>query len=166
MEETRDVLTAEEAERAGDPTETGEQPQERAEPHGPEREHEEKTFTQAEVNEIVRRRLAKEREKYTSLLDGEGEQKLLEREKAVLKRELRADALDRIKEQNYPDSMADLLDYTDEESCRASFEKVTNVFKDLKKQAFEDAFRSRGNTPKVGGQLQKDSIREAFRPKI
>ena len=159
MEETREAMTTEE--QATEPAETGTN-----QPQAPEAEHEEKTFTQDEVNEIVRRRLAKEREKFTSLMDGEGENKLIEREKAVLKRELRADALDKLKEKQYPSSLADLLDYTDEESCNASFDKVIGVFQDLKKQAFEAAFKSGAHTPRAGGIAPVNNIREAFRPKI
>lgn len=158
MEETREAMTTEE--QATEPAETGTQ-----EPQAAEAEHEEKTFTQEEVNEIVRRRLAKEREKFTSLMDGDGEKKLIEREKAVLKRELRADALDRLKENQYPASLADLLDYTDAESCNASFDKVIGVFKELKKQTFEAAYKSGAHTPRAGGMQPVDNIRAAFRPK-
>lgn len=160
MEETREAMTTEE--QATEPAETGTQ-----KPQEMEATQEEKTFTQEEVNEIVRRRLSKEREKFTSLMDSEGEKKLIEREKAVLKRELRADAMDKLKESGLPVSLADLLDYSDEESYTASFERVRGVFEPAIKEAVTKARTDmlRGSSPRSGQVQPVDNIREAFRPK-
>lgn len=69
---------------ATEPTENGEEPQAQGVAQ------EGKTFTQEEVNEIVQRRLAREREKLAAESENsEAEKKLMEREKAVLHRELR-----------------------------------------------------------------------------
>lgn len=161
MEETREAMTTEE--QATEPAETGTQ-----EPQEPEGAHEGKTFTQDEVNEIVRRRLAKEREKFTTLMDSEGEKKLIEREKAVLKRELRADALDKLKEAGLPVSLAELVDYSDEESYTASFERVRGVFEPAIKEAVTKARTEmlKGSSPQTGSVQPVNNIREAFRPKI
>lgn len=161
MEETREAMTT--GEQAAEPAETGMQ-----KPQEPEAAHEEKTFTKDEVNDIVRRRLAKEREKFTALMDSEGEKRLIEREKAVLKRELRADALDRFKEAGLPASLADLVDYADEESYNASFERVRSVFEPAIKEAVARARTDmlRGVTPSSGTPQPPDKIREAFRPKV
>lgn len=161
MDETREAISAEEAERATEPAETGNQE--------PQDGQDEKTFTQAEVNEIIRRRLAKEREKFTSLMDGEGEKTLIEREKAVLRRELRADALEKLKESGIPARLADLLDYSDEDSYKISYDRVCGIVNPLIKEAAANARAEmiKGRTPHMGSNTpQGDSIREAFRPKI
>lgn len=161
MDEAREAMTTEE--QATEPAETGMQ-----EPQAAETECEEKTFTQEEVNEIVRRRLAKEREKFTSLMDSEGEKKLIEREKAVMKRELRMDALDKLRERHLPDRLADLVDYSNEESYTASFEKLCSVFEsaimDAVNQVRDDMLK--GHTPHTGAVQISNNIRDAFRPKI
>ena len=101
-------------------------------------------------------------------MDSEGEKKLIEREKAVLKRELRADALDKLKEAGLPVSLADLVDYSDEESYTASFERVRGAFEPAIKEAVTKARTEmlKGSSPQTGSVQPANNIREAFRPKI
>lgn len=106
----------------------------------------EKTFTTEEVNEIVQRRLAREREKLSKAFqEGTKESDLEERERRILKRELRADVLETLAENRMPAGLADLVNYDSKEDCEKSLEVVSTVFN----QAVNEAVRgkARQSTP-------------------
>ncbi len=90
----------------------------------------ERTFTQDEVNDIVQKRLAKERERLSKVFQEEKQvSELEERERNILKRELRADAIEILNKGNLPTRLADLLDYSSEENFNSSMEEVTAIFR-------------------------------------
>ena len=133
---------------------------------------EERKFTQKEVDDIVRRRLERERKKYESLV-GDGEyfkEELLKREKAVMGREMRVLALERLKSENIPEEAAALLNFNSMDEFEASCETLIRVFNPIMKKAVGDAvgavFRENGRTPRTGTEnLNPDTLfREAFRP--
>lgn len=106
----------------------------------------EKTFTTEEVNEIVQRRLAREREKLSKAFqEGTKESDLEERERRILKRELRADVLETLAENRMPAGLADLVNYDSKEDCEKSLKVVSTVFN----QAVNEAVRgkARQSTP-------------------
>ena len=143
---------------ATEPTENGEEPQAQGVAQ------EGKTFTQEEVNEIVQRRLAREREKLAAESENsEAEKKLMEREKAVLHRELRADALERLKEDDLPAKLADLINCENAEDFSRTYKTVVAAFKEAVDAV--PKVPERGGAPEPA-QPRTDWFREAFRPKI
>lgn len=109
-----------------------------------------RTFTEEEVNDIVRKRLNREREKLTKAFEeGTRESDLDERERNILKRELRADTLEKLAENGMPAGLADLVNYDSAEECEKSLATVSAVFN----QAVNEAVRgkARQSTPRDGG---------------
>ena len=109
-----------------------------------------RTFTEEEVNAIVQRRLNREREKLTKAFEeGTRESDLDERERKILKRELRADTLEKLAENGMPAGLADLVNYDSAEECEKSLATVSAVFN----QAVNEAVRgkARQSTPRDGG---------------
>ncbi|WP_346663999.1 DUF4355 domain-containing protein [uncultured Merdimonas sp.] len=109
-----------------------------------------RTFTEEEVNDIVRKRLNREREKLTKAFEeGTRESDLDERERKILKRELRADTLEKLAENGMPAGLADLVNYDSAEECEKSLATVSAVFN----QAVNEAVRgkARQSTPRDGG---------------
>lgn len=91
---------------------------------------EERRFTQDEVNDIVQKRLAKERERLSKIFQEEKQlSELEERERNVLKRELRADAIEELNKRELPTRLADLLDYSSEENFNSSMAEITAIFR-------------------------------------
>lgn len=90
---------------------------------------EEKTFTQEEVNKIIEKRLSRERQKFSSVLNGDDprEQELEERERAVAVKELQADAKGALAAKGLSMDALELLNYTDKESCDKSVELLGRV---------------------------------------
>lgn len=123
----------------------------------------EKTFTTEEVNEIVQRRLAREREKLSKAFqEGTKESDLEERERRILKRELRADALETLAENRMPAGLADLVNYDSKEDCEKSLKVVSTVFN----QAVNEAVRgkARQSTPieSATHYMKGDPLAKAF----
>ncbi len=117
-------------------------------------------FTQDEVDKIINQRLSRERKKLEEVIK-EHTETHLEREREVLKRELRLDARGFLEEYRIPLDVLDLLDYTDKESCVASLEKVTTAMLKALEKAVND--RLRGDGPPKGGQgVIGDNLRKAF----
>lgn len=83
---------------------------------------EEKTFTQEEVDEIVRKRLLRERKK-TGSEDTTG----TDREKALEERELHVMAREKLLEVGMPAKLADILRYNDEESLTEALETIKGM---------------------------------------
>lgn len=128
-------------------------------------EQQPKTFTQEEVDEIVKKRLARERRK-TGAEDGEetapdrktgagdAKETAPDREKELDARELRIMAREKLQEAGMPMSLADVLRYSDEKSLEKAMEAVGNLRKEAPK----------GWGERMGKNLvpSKDPIREAM----
>lgn len=109
-----------------------------------------KTFTEEEVNDIVRKRLNREREKLTKAFEeGTRESDLDERERKILKRELRADTLEKLAENGMPAGLADLVNYDSAEECEKSLATVSAVFNQAVNEAVKG--KARQSTPRDGG---------------
>ena len=109
-----------------------------------------RTFTEEEVNAIVQRRLNREREKLTKAFEeGTRESDLDERERNILKRELKADTLEKLAENGMPAGLADLVNYDSAEECEKSLEIVSAVFNQAVNQAVK--VKARQTTPIDGG---------------
>lgn len=77
------------------------------------------------------------------------EDELAKREADITRRELRASTIDELVEKGLPISLADIINYTDADSTKASIEAVEKAFR----QAVEDGVNERlkGNPPRGGG---------------
>ncbi|MBP3645489.1 MAG: DUF4355 domain-containing protein [Clostridia bacterium] len=126
----------------------------------------EKTFTQADVDKILRQEQAKwkrQQEKAVTeaqrLANMTAEQRaqeearqreadLTRREAELNRRELRAQALETLAAGQMPAELADLLDYTDADACSASIKKVEKNWKAAVQKGVEA--RLAGSPPKTG----------------
>lgn len=83
-----------------------------------------RTFTQEEVDEIVRKRLARERKKTDANNDQESGS---DREKTLEDRELKVMAREKLLDAGMPSSLADVLRYSDEKSLEKAMETIKNL---------------------------------------
>lgn len=130
-------------------------------------EAEEKKYTDSEVDNIVRSKIARERERIKKAHDGEDrEDELTKREREVLIRELKSDAREKLNEADLPHELADLMDYKDKEAFEKSYEKVTELFETAVQKA--SRIKIKGFVPADGAKRppseNMDKIAEAFAP--
>lgn len=124
----------------------------------------EKKYTDADVDKIVAKKIAAERQRMQKLFIGEQQENEIEkRERDVLKRELMADAKDALINDGFPSSLAMVMNYSSKEDFEQSYREVTDVFREAMQQEYKR--RLSGNAPKVGSGNAKDPIAEAFAPK-
>lgn len=74
---------------------------------------------------------------------------LAEREAAVAKRELTAEAISQLAEKGLPQELSTCLNYDSAEACKTSLEAVEKAFSVAVEKAVNDKLR--GNPPKAGG---------------
>lgn len=142
----------------------------------------EKTFTQADIDRIVRREQAKwkrqqemvvnqartEAERLASMTAEERareqanqrEAELTRRETEITRRELRAQALETLAQKQLPAELAQVLDYTDAEHCSASIEALSKAVARAVQQGVEA--RVAASTPKAGRGRAADGVTAAF----
>lgn len=77
------------------------------------------------------------------------EKELSEREAAITKRELHAEAVTQLTDKGLPASLADILDCTSADNCKKSMEAVEKAFGEAVEKAVND--RLKGAPPKAGG---------------
>lgn len=126
---------------------------------------EEKKYTDADLDKIIARKVARERARLSKLLETEQQESDLEkRERELKRRETMADMRDRLQARGYPYKLAEVLNYNSEEELEESFEYITAVFSEALSEAIKRHLV--GPTPKASitppaGSLD-DKIREAF----
>lgn len=126
-----------------------------------------KTFTQKEVDDIVEKRLRRERKKFTGLLNGEDprELELAEREKAVAIKEAQIEMRGLLDSKKLPVEALELLDYTDKKSCEKSVELLEKIVKDAVETRISEVLRG-GSPPRRSVVSGMDdvagSVRSAF----
>lgn len=76
------------------------------------------------------------------------EEKIIAREKAVTLRELKAEAYATLAERELPKELAEVLDYTDADKCKASIDAMEKAFRAAVQAGVEE--RMKGTTPKKG----------------
>lgn len=87
------------------------------------------------------------------------------RERAVLLREMKADAKDTLIERGLPSSLAGLLNYSDKETLENSLNEVGKIFNAAVEQSVKS--RLRGETPRRGssvGDSKEQALHNAFKP--
>ena len=120
---------------------------------------EERTFTQADVDRIVQQTIARERKRSdaavaTARTEAErlagmsAEQRLVEREAAVQRRELRAQALETLAQRGLPRELAGVLSYESAEACNESIANAEKAFRAAVKRGVDE--RMKGVPPKSG----------------
>lgn len=139
------------------------------------------TFTQEDVDRIVQGRLAKERrswerqleeqkteaEKLASMSEKEKkeyqEKKRIEdldaREAAITRRELTAQAKVQLADEGIPTELAEILNFTDADSCKKSIETVKNAFQKAVEKAVNEKLKG-GNPPKKApGDIESEAAK-------
>lgn len=122
----------------------------------------EKKYTDADLDRIIARKIAAERKRMSKMFNDEQQSELEERERNVLRRELKADAKDALIESGLPTSLADILKYDSKEEYESSLKAVTSAFREIVRQSVKDSFR--GQPPRRGNPGTGDMIRDAFSP--
>lgn len=79
------------------------------------------------------------------------EKELSDREAALIRRELKAEAIEQLTEKGLPKKLADILDYTSAENCKASLDAAAVSFNEAVQAAVNDRLRSK-SAPKAGQQ--------------
>ena len=148
---------------------------------GVEREEKVKTFTQEEVDTIIKGRLAKERkswekqiqeqqteaEKLATMTENEKknyqekkkETDLAQREAAITRRELMAQAKDTLADKGLPISLAEVLTFTDAETCNKSIDIVSKAFQDAVEKSVNDRLKG-GTTPKKASAQEGQTLND------
>lgn len=88
------------------------------------------------------------------------EKALADREAAVAKREMTAEAISQLTEKGLPAELAKCLDYTNAESCKASMEAVTAAFREAVEKSVNDKLR--GTPPKAGSGKNEPEINSIY----
>lgn len=146
-------------------------------------EQENKTYTQDELDKIIKTKIADERKSWEKeLLDQQTEAQKLEtmsekekkkykeekrikdldnREAAINRRELTAQAKVQLADKGIPTELADVLNYTDAESCKKSIEIVSKAFQSAVEKAVEERIKGGKPPKKVPGSanITLDSIK-------
>lgn len=126
----------------------------------------EKKYTDADVDRIVKKKIANERKRMQKLFNEEQQESDLDRrERELTKRELKADARDAISENGLPPCVADILNYNSKEEYESSFNTVLDVVAEIRKSL--ELERAAGRTPRLYYTGQDDpgkAVRDAFRP--
>ena len=131
---------------------------------GEPRQDSEKKYTDKDLDRIIAKKIAAERKRMTKLFNDDQQESDLDKiERDVLRRELRADAKERLASEGLPVALADLINYSDKEESEKSLDEVTATFRAAVAQGVKDALK--GNAPRVSTgsrATESDLIRSAF----
>ena len=118
-----------------------------------------KLFTQDELDKIVQTRLNREKERLSAMINDD----------AAIREELRVNKLKLEKtkdvtEKGLPVELLELLDYTDQDTCNASFDKLVNVIGLAAQNSVDKLIKSNGYIPPKGNGAgsAKDGLKGAF----
>jgi hypothetical protein len=106
----------------------------------------EKTFTQEQLNNIVEKRLSKERQRLMDAIKSEEAMKQeLEQQKRV------TNTQKRLVTEGYPIEVSELIDFTDDDTCAKSYDKVIDILTRITEQKVNERFKGYGRNPHKGG---------------
>lgn len=96
------------------------------------------------------------KEEKTQYMQQKKEKELSDREAAITRKELMAEAKNTLASDGLPQELAEVLDYSDADTCKKSMEKVKEVFQRAVETAVEEKLKG-GKPPKKapGGDAQK-----------
>lgn len=89
------------------------------------------------------------------------EQEITERETALARKELAAEAKNELAARGLPASLSDVLQYADADSCKASIEAVEKAFKEAVEKAVEERLKGGKPLKRTPGNNAGDSSDEA-----
>ncbi len=103
-------------------------------------------------------KLAKmDKEETVDCLRQKQEKKLKDREAAITRRELMAEAKNTLAEKKLPAGLAEVLNYADADSCSKSIEAVEKAFQEAVKAAVEEKLKG-GTPPKKAPSGEEDDL--------
>ena len=123
----------------------------------------EKKYSDEDLDRILAGKIMRERRKLTESISSQLAAELDERERNILKRELRADAQDKLVADGLPPRLSDCLSYESKEAFDKSYSSIVKAFQDALAEGVRDALR--GNTPRAirgSGCSGGDRVRDAF----
>ncbi len=125
-----------------------------------------KKYTDEDVDRIIARKIAAERKRMSKLFNEEQQESELEkRERAVLLRELKADAKDMLISEGLPSSLAGLLNYSSKEELSQSMAEVSAIFREAVQQGIKEKLK--GEIPRKGTGISlnaEKALANAFKP--
>lgn len=123
-----------------------------------------KTFTQEDVDKIVKDRLAREQKKYAGLLAGKDpkELELDERENAVARKEMQITAKALLAEKGMSEKALELLNYENEEKLQASVELLKEIITEQSTTRVEEVLKGGKPLKRPPQDARTDSLRDAF----
>lgn len=130
---------------------------------------EEKLFTQDEVNRIVQDRVQREKARTQKLVNGdEFSLELLEREKNIELREMKADAKESLSDLNIPNEFIELVNFSNRKFMEKSLQVIENInhtFESIINERVTKEIEKRiaGRTPKTSTTSSIDNTAKAFR---
>lgn len=83
---------------------------------------------------------------------------LEQREREITTRELKATAYETLAEKGLPKELADILNYTDADQCKASIDAVEKAFQMSVEKAVNEKLRGNNQPPKSGGKGSDSSV--------
>lgn len=126
--------------------------------------HQEKKYTDADVDRIVARKIAAERNKSQKLLEKEQQESEIERrERDVQRREMTVEAKEKLAGEGLPGSLAEIMNYSSKEEFSQSYEKVTAVFREALRGERQNKLSGRTPVNPDNG-FSDRSIADAFAP--
>lgn len=126
--------------------------------------NQEKKYTDADVDRIVARKIAAERNKSQKLLEKEQQESEIERrERDVQRRELTVEAKEKLAGEGLPGSLAEIMNYDSKEEFFQSYEKVTAAFREALRGERQNKLSGRTPVNPDNG-FSDQSIADAFAP--
>ena len=122
----------------------------------------EKKYSDEDLDRILAGKIARERRKLTESISSQLAAELDERECNILKRELRADAREKLAADGLPPGLSDCFSYESKEAFDNSYSSIVKAFKEALSAGMND--RMRGHTPKAvrSSSFSGDRVRDAF----
>ena len=141
------------------------------------------TFTEDDVNRIVKQRLAREKKKWEKdhteaerlqkMTDDEKKQyeedkrkeDLDNRDAAITRRELTAVAKEQLNAAGVPADMAEFIDYTDADTVNESVKRLSKAFKGAVQQSVDDRLKGKSPLDKAKNTVltaEEENARKAF----
>lgn len=163
--------------------ETGTSEVENEDNQGTDKQEEVKTFTQEDIDKIIKGRVAKERKQWEKELaeqkteaeklatmsekdkkayqEKKRQEDLDAREAAITRRELTAQAKVQLADKGIPTELAEILNLTDADTCKKSIETVEKAFQSAVEKAVEE--RLKGKAPMKKAPASNEITLEAIK---
>lgn len=108
-------------------------------------------YTDADVDNIIKRKLARERSRYEGAKASENRiTELDKREREILTRELSIDCKERLRAANLPEELSTVMNYSSYEAYDKSYTAITEIVSSITKPLHDEItkLKARGTTPR------------------